>query len=62
MKERYRRFKNCRTFADSDPCSGRPSLTKTPEKIERVRLAIEGDRRLTVRELENDLGIPKTTV
>ena len=27
-----------------------------------MRLAIEGDRRLTVRELENDLGIPKTTV
>ena len=29
---------------------------------ERVRLAGEGDHRLTVRELENDLGIPKTTV
>ena len=27
-----------------------------------MRLAIEGDRRLTVRELENDLGIPKTTI
>ena len=28
----------------------------------RTLLAIKGDRRLTVRELENDLGIPKTTV
>ena len=27
-----------------------------------MRLAIEGDRRLNVRELETDLGIPKTTV
>ena len=27
-----------------------------------MRLGIEGDRRLTVRELENDLGIPKITV
>ena len=27
-----------------------------------MRLAIEGDCRLTVRDLENDLGIPKTTV
>ena len=27
-----------------------------------MRLAIEGDRRLTFRELENDLGIPKTIV
>ena len=34
----------------------------TLDNIERVRLAIEGDRRLTVGELENDLGIPKTTV
>ena len=49
-------------MVDSDPRSGRPSLTTTPENIDHVRLAIEGDRRLTVRELENDLGIPKTTV
>ena len=62
IKEWYRRFKNGRTSVDSDPRSGRPSLTTTPENIERVRLAIEGDRQLTVRKLENDLGIPKTTV
>ena len=62
IKEQYRRFKNGRTSVDSDPRSSRPSLTTTPENIERVRLAIEGDRRLTVRELENDLGILKTTV
>ena len=55
IKEWYRRFKNVRTSVDSDPHSGRPSLKTTPENIERVRLAIEGDRRLTVRELENDL-------
>ena len=53
IKEWYMRFKNGRTSVDSDPCSGRPSLTTRPENIERVRLAIEGDRRLTVRELEN---------
>ena len=62
IKEWYRRFKNGRTSVDSDPRSGPPLLTTTPEIIERVRLAIEGDRRLTVRELENDLGIPNTTV
>ena len=61
-KDWYRRFKNGRTSVVSDPRSGRPSLTTIPENIERVRLAIEGDRRLTVRELENDLGLPKTTV
>ena len=62
IKEWYRRFKSGRTSVDSDTRSGRPSLTSTPKIIERVRLAIEGDRRLTVRELGNDLGIPKTTV
>ena len=62
IKEWYRRFKNGRTSVDSDSRSGRPSLITTPENIERVRLAIEGDRRLTGRELNNDLGIPKTTV
>ena len=61
IKEWYRRLKNSRSSVNSDPRSGRPSLTTTPENIECVRLAIEGDRRLTVRELENDLGIPKTT-
>ena len=62
IKEWYNRFKGSRTFVDSDSRSGRPSTTKTLDNIERVRLVIESDRRLTVRELENDLGIPKTTV
>ena len=62
IKEWYNRFKGGRTSPDSDSRSGRPSTTKTLDNIERVRLAIESDRRLTVRELENDLGIPKTTV
>ena len=62
IKEWYNRFKGGRTSVDSNSRSGRPSTTETLDNIERVRLAIEGDRRLTVRELENDLGIPKTTV
>ena len=62
IKEWYNRFKGGRTSVDSDSRFGRPSTTKKLDNIERVRLAIEGDRRLTVRELENDLGIPKTTV
>ena len=62
IKEWYNRFKGGSTSVDSDSRSGRPSTTKTLDNIERVRLAIEGDCLLTVRELENDLGIPKTTV
>ena len=62
IKEWYNRFKGGRNFVDSDSRSGRSSTTKTLDNIERVRLAIEGYRRLTVPEIENDLGIPKTTV
>ena len=35
---------------------------QTPENVDRVRAAINKDQWLTVRELEADLGIPKTTV
>ena len=62
IKEWYNRFKGGRPSVDSDSRFGRASTTKTLDNIERVRLAIEGDRRSTVRELENDLGIQKTTV
>ena len=62
IKKWYNRFKRGRTSVDSDSRSGRPSTSKSLDNIEWVRLAIEGNRRLTVRELENDLGIPKTTV
>ena len=35
---------------------------RTAENVERVWAAINKDQQLTVRELEADLGIPKTTV
>ena len=59
IKEWYNRSKGGRTSIDSDSRAGRSSTTKTLDNIERERLAIEGDRRITVRELENDLGIPQ---
>ena len=45
IKKWYNRFKGGRTSVDSDSRSSRPSTTKTLDNIERVRLAIEGDRR-----------------
>lgn len=47
---------------ESEPRSGRPATARTPENVERVRIAINKNRRLTVRELEEDHGIPKTIV
>ena len=62
IKEWYNRFKGVRPSVNSDSRSGRPSTTKTLDNIERVRVAIEQHRRMTVRELEEDLGIPKTII
>ncbi|KAL4105054.1 hypothetical protein QTP88_020329 [Uroleucon formosanum] len=62
IKEWFKRFKNGRTSVASDPRSGRPSTGKTSDNVECVRAAIEQDHRLTTRELEDDLGIPKSTV
>ena len=53
-------FNDGRESVESDPCSGRPATSTTPEKVERAWIAINKDQQLTVRELEADLGIPKT--
>ena len=42
--------------------AGRTATSRTPENVECVWAATNKDWRLTVRELEADLGIPKTTV
>ena len=55
-------FKDGQGSVESDPCSGRPATSRTPENVECVQVAINKDQQLTVRELEADLGIPKTTV
>ena len=55
-------FKDGQESVESDPCSGRPATSRTPENVERVQAVLNKDQRLTVRELEADLGIPKTTL
>ena len=47
---------------ESDPCSGRPETSRTPENVECIWAAINKDQRLTGQELEADLGIPKTKI
>ncbi|KAG1701368.1 Protein GVQW3 [Nymphon striatum] len=62
IKMWYKCFKEGRESVESNLCSGRPSTSRTPENVERVRDAINEDRRLTVRELEENLEIPRTSV
>ena len=62
IKVWHKCFKDGRESVESDPRSGRPATSRTPENVERVGAAVNKDRQLTVRELEAGLGIPKTTV
>jgi len=58
----YRHFKDGWESVESDRRSGRPSTSRTPENVESIRAAINENRRLTVQELEENLGIPRTIV
>jgi hypothetical protein len=67
----FRRYKECRTSAESDLRSGRPSISRNKEMVAKVRTIFRSNRRLTVREIADDCGIsvgscdaissPKTT-
>ena len=43
--------KDGRESVESNPCSGRPATSITPENVEHVWAAINKDRQLTVQEL-----------
>lgn len=55
-----REFSEGRTNVHDEPRSGRPSFSD--DLKEHVESAVREDRRLTVRELEEKLGIPKSSI
>jgi AraC-like DNA-binding protein len=57
IKEWFNYFKDGRTLADSDQRSGRPPTSQNANIIENVRSVILEDRRLTVREIADEVGI-----
>ncbi|PNF32294.1 hypothetical protein B7P43_G16679 [Cryptotermes secundus] len=57
IKEWYNHFKDGRTSVDSEPCSGRPSTSRNENVIEQVQTLVMEDRRITVRELANEIGV-----
>ena len=48
IKVWHKCFKDGQESVESDPRSGRPATSRTPEKVELVQAAINKDRRLTV--------------
>jgi hypothetical protein len=57
IKECFNHFKDGRTLADSDQRSGRPSTSRNANVIENMRSLILEGRRLTVREIADEVGI-----
>ena len=53
----FSRFKNGQETLEGDEHSGRPSTHRTEEMIEKVRHLIQCDRRMTIVELEQEVGI-----
>jgi len=59
--EWYQRFKSGRTSIENDPKSGRPSSSTGDDQIEKVRSVILENRRLTIREVSEEVGICKSS-
>jgi hypothetical protein len=57
IKEWFNGFKDGCTLANSDQRSGKPSTTQNVNVIENVRSPIMEDRRLTIREIADEVGI-----
>jgi transposase len=59
--EWYQRIKSGRTSIEDDPKSGRPSSSTGDDHIEKVRSVIRENRRLTVREVSEEVGVCKSS-
>ena len=57
MHKWFKHFKESRTSVSEDPRPGQPSTSTDGHHVERVREVIRGNRRLTVREVAEEVGI-----
>ena len=57
-----KRFKEGREDVEDDPRSGRPSTSRNEANVERVKQMVRGDRRLTVRQIADELGMNHNSV
>ena len=55
--EWFKRFEKGRMSVGEEPRPGRHSTSTDDDHVERVRVVIRGNRRLTVREVANEVGI-----
>jgi len=57
----YQRFKSGRTSIEDDSKSGRPSTSMDDDHVEKVLAVIRQNRRLTVREVAEEVRICKSS-
>ena len=55
--EWFKLFREGKETTEDKVLSGRPSASRTPEMIEKLRQMLEQDRRLTLRLIAEELGI-----
>lgn len=58
----YKRFKDGQESVESDPQFGRSATSRRAENAEFVWVALNKDRGMTMRELEADMAISKTSI
>ncbi|KAJ4435187.1 hypothetical protein ANN_23763 [Periplaneta americana] len=59
IKEWFNRFKDGRTSAESEQRCGRPQTARSAAVVERVRNLVMADRRLTMQEIAEEVGVSK---
>jgi hypothetical protein len=57
VQEWFRRFKEGWMSAESDECSGTPSMSRNKVMIDKVCSAVLDNHRITIRELSDELGL-----
>jgi hypothetical protein len=55
--EWHRRFKGGRTSLEDGERTGRPSTSVTPENVERIRELVHADRRRTINDIADIVGM-----
>ena len=55
--EWYKRFQDGREDVEDDERPGRPSTSTTDKTVEKVKEMVMNDRRITIREVADDVGI-----
>ena len=53
----HARFKTGRTLVDDDEHTGRPTSCTTPETVARIQELLRQDRRLTIRDIAEEMEV-----